>query len=71
MTMAERKKPGPRPSERGPLAIVWLIKGTPEWRSWLARFAESQGTTPTAILDRMLEREARRAKFDPPPSRTG
>jgi hypothetical protein len=69
--MGERPKPGPKPSERGPLRLVLTIKGTPEWREWLDRFAESQGTTPTDLIDRIITREARRTKFEPPPSRVG
>jgi hypothetical protein len=67
--VAERKKPGPKP--RGALPIVWPIKGTRRWLEWLRRFAESQGKTPTAYLDDVLRRDAKRLKFEAPPSRIG
>lgn len=68
---AGRKKPGPKPSKQGALPIVWPIKGTRGWRDWLTRFARSQGKTPTAYLDDVLRRDARRLHFEPPPSRIG
>jgi hypothetical protein len=69
MSGGERKKPGPKPSERGPLAITWPIKSTPEWRDWLKRYAEFRRTTPTSLLDRALTELARRDKFELPPKR--
>jgi hypothetical protein len=71
MSEAERRKPGPKPSGREPLPIVWPIKGTREWREWLSELAMAYGTTPTAMLDEWAKAAAKKIKFKPPPDRTG
>lgn len=48
---------------------VFSIRGTKEWREWLARFAIHQRMTPTALVDHALAEAARRAGFEEPPPR--
>jgi hypothetical protein len=66
-----RAKPGPKPSGREALSIVWPIKGTREWRAWLNNLAEAHGAPPTAMLDALLDKEAKRLKMRRSPGRTG
>lgn len=67
--MAEPKKMG-RPKREGPkMPNALSIRGSLEWREWLARVAKQQRVTPTQAIDLALVEWAKRAKLDPPPRR--
>ena len=48
---------------------ILSIRGTPEWRAWLERFAGKSRVTPTALLDLAVAEKAARDGFEPPPPR--
>lgn len=48
---------------------ILSIRGTPEWRAWLERFAARCRVTPTALLDLAVAEKAERDGFESPPAR--
>jgi hypothetical protein len=69
------KAPDPSPPEpmpaptKGAKNNILSIRGTPEWRGWLERFASKSRVTPTALLDLAVAEKAQRDGFEPPPPR--
>lgn len=55
----------PKPSRRNVLAV----RGSEEWREWLAEFAADRRTTPTGLIDLALAELAKGQKFKGPPDR--
>jgi hypothetical protein len=61
-------EPTPAPV-KGAKNNILSIRGTPEWRAWLERFASKSRVTPTAMLDLAVAEKAARDGFEPPPPR--
>jgi hypothetical protein len=61
-------EPTPAPP-KGANNNILSIRGTPEWRAWLERFASKSRVTPTAMLDLAVAEKAARDGFEPPPPR--
>src|SRR3954447_19084816 len=68
-TPATHPETSPQPATTEADAIIFSIRGTPEWREWLRRFAAHQRVTPTALVDQALAEVARRVGFVEPPPR--
>jgi hypothetical protein len=67
---AEPATPEPPPAPvKGAKNNILSIRGTPEWRAWLERFASKSRVTPTAMLDLAVAEKAERDGFEPPPPR--
>jgi hypothetical protein len=60
--------PTPAPA-KGAKGNILSIRGTPEWRAWLERFASKRRVTPTALLDLAVAELAQRDGFETPPPR--
>jgi hypothetical protein len=60
--------PPPAPA-KGAKNNILSIRGTPEWRGWLERFAAKSRVTPTALLDLAVAEKAARDGFETPPAR--
>jgi hypothetical protein len=54
---------------KGAKSNILSIRGTPEWRAWLERFAARSRVTPTALLDLAVAEKAARDGFEAPPAR--
>lgn len=57
--------PGKKPDSLKHVQIV-VLKGRPEWRDWLAAFAESQHESITYLIEFALKRWAERTRADRP-----
>lgn len=69
---SEATRPGPRKRGRPPKATqsnALSVRGSEEWRGWLAEFAEARRTTPTGVIDQALAALAKADKFKAPPPR--
>jgi hypothetical protein len=67
---AEPSPPLPPPAPaKGTTGNILSIRGTPEWRGWLERFASKRRVTPTALLDLAVAELAQRDGFETPPPR--
>jgi hypothetical protein len=68
-----RKKTGPkrgRPTTpEGPRVQVLGIRGRPEWKEWLAKFADANRSDMVDLIDDALEAFAKAKGFNPPPKR--
>jgi hypothetical protein len=62
-----KKKRDPDKWERKP--VVLIMRGSPEFKAWLERFAESQGMTLTALVDRAVRKYASIEGFESAPMR--
>jgi hypothetical protein len=68
-----RKKSVPKlgrpPTAEGPRVQVLGIRGRPEWKEWLARFADANRSDMVDLIDDALEAYAKTKGFEPPPKR--
>jgi hypothetical protein len=75
MARTKSSKPAEKPAVEAPAPIkgaknnILSIRGTPEWRAWLERFAARSRVTPTALLDLAVAEKAARDGFETPPAR--
>jgi hypothetical protein len=68
LPMAE-KKPG-RSKRTSPQKSVHVVKGSDEWRDWLARLTDFSRMPTSVLVDVALKEWAERNGFpDPPPKR--
>lgn len=70
-TPAVAKKSGNRsPDKWKSKPIVLQVRGTLDYKAWLERVAEVDGTTVAALADRAIRRYAREiGVLEPPPKR--
>lgn len=58
--MAKPKgKPGPKPDPENVRRVFVNIRCRPEWREWLARYAQSKGMDMSELVDEAVLRMAR------------
>jgi hypothetical protein len=75
MARTKSSKPAEKPAveppapPKGAKNNILSIRGTPEWRAWLERFAARSRVTPTALLDLAVAEKAARDGFETPPAR--
>jgi len=66
-----KKTPTPKPTVADSRAIIVTLKGNPEFRDWLNRFAEFDRSTAVQITEKALVAYARQLGFEEPaPKRT-
>ena len=67
--MAKKKAaPKPKPAAAVRKNII-SIRGTADWRDWLADYAASRRVPTTSLIDQVLAESAKRDGFRPPPDR--
>jgi hypothetical protein len=67
--MAEKKRKPGRPKGVTRRETVLGLKGTPEWKTWLEKFAEHCRLSMADTIDQALTEQAERKGFRPPPKR--
>lgn len=67
--MSTSKKMGRPPIDRPKVPNALSVRGTQEWRDWLAEIAETLRVTPTQLIDMGLAEIAAKHKLKPPPRR--
>ena len=64
-----QQKPGPKPGQGRVRSAVLNVRGTPQWKAWLGRFAAHCRKDYSDVIDEALLRYARSEGFDMPPKR--
>jgi len=62
-----KKRTAPQPS--APKGTVFSIKGSPEWRDWMAMLADHARTDMAKLVDSLLVEYARKHNLPSPPRR--
>lgn len=66
--MARAKADKPKSNSRVRSAAI-NMRGTPEWKAWVDRFAESERKDLVDLIDTALAEYARTRRFEIPPKR--
>jgi hypothetical protein len=67
--MAKKKAPARRPEPEPVRKNIISIRGTEEWREWLAEYASFRRVPVTSLIDQVLAESAKRDDFKAPPER--
>jgi hypothetical protein len=64
-----RRKRGRPPTSEGRKQMLIALRGRPEWRAWLKKFAAHLGTDMSGAIDQALDHLAYKERFERPPQR--
>jgi hypothetical protein len=67
--MAKKKAPPRQPVPEPVRKNIISVRGTEEWRDWLAEYASSRRVPVTSLIDQVLAEAAKRDGFRLPPER--
>jgi hypothetical protein len=56
-------------AEKSAQISIVVLKGSPDYRDWLARFSEASRMPQSVLIDHALAKLAREQGFEPPPKR--